>query len=407
MKPALMKSLCRKLDLGMALLLATTLVGRAESRPPEGVFEWTNMNDATRYHIEQTEYLLKRGALDDASLELQQALSIWPDHPTLLRWAAELYTDRGQYAMAEGYYARLSELFPSNSWVFSHWGGVFSQMGRFDQAEQPLRRALELDPADLTARYHLACLYLLNGQSSQAGLLLKNLDLDEIRQLADWIHGERDTLPMRIGSEPLRTLCRLILTGQAETATEAADETGPEEWMDRMGLVAETLRKAQLAMKSEQWAEARQHWDAVLAAGLQAPQARREHAVALYRLGEKALALDEFQQLDRDHPHLPGLQQIYGLLLLEERRFAEAEKVLASAWEKDQTQPQTAFALICAYAVQQRYTDARDVARSLPSGPAGQIAAWIREGHPYREYLQGHPELLEWLQSRGSEPTAE
>ena len=404
-----MKSLHGKVYGGAIILLAGAVSALAQSQPPEFATNWSNLNDLARFHVEETEYLLKSGALDAASLELQQALSLVPDHPTLLRWAADLYTDRGQYAMAESYWAQLSEVFPSNAWVFYRWGEVLFEMNQFDRAEKSLSRALEIEPGDLPARYHLACIYLANGDRSQAEPLLQKLSLTEIIELAARIREESESLPGKIGHKPFGVLCRLVLgdttDGAAETDLEPSSETAS--WAERMRCIAEELPKARAALEAQQWAEALPHLEAVMAAGLQAPEVLRDRALTLYHLGEKAQALDELARLVQDYPDLPGLQQTYGQLLLEERRFTEAAKALDAARQQDPADVQAGFALICAYAAKGRYTDARDTARALSPGQAAQISAWLKEGHSYREYLKDNSELLEWLLSLGDPEAAE
>lgn len=398
-----MKSLRGKVYKGAAILLAGAAAVLAQSQPPVFETNWTNLNDTARFHVEETEYLLGKRDIDAASLELQQALSMVPDHPTLLRWAADLYADRGQYAMAESYWARLSEVFPSNAWVFLRWGDSLFQINRFDQAEKALSRALELEPGDLPARYHLACLHLARGRRGPAQTLLRDLHLTEITDLATQVHEDSEALLGKLGYDSFSVLCRLIL-GDLQTEareTEAAAPPETESWVERLGRIAVALTEARAALASEQWEPAVAHLDAAIAEGLRNPEAQRDRALALYRLGDTARALEEFAQLDQRHPDLPGVQRTYGQLLLQERRFARAAKALERARRGSPEDVETAFALICAYAAQGKYTDARDMARALSPGEAARISAWLREGHPYREYFGGNAELLDWLQSLG------
>jgi Flp pilus assembly protein TadD len=378
-----MKSLRGKVYKGAAILLVRGAAVLAQSQPPAFETNWTNLNDLARFHVEETEYLLGQRDLDAASLELQQALSMVPDHPTLLRWAADLYTDRGQYAMAESYWARLSEVFPSNTWVFLRWGDVLFQINRFDQAENVLNRALELEPGDLSARYRLACLQLVAGRREPAQTLLRNLNPAEIIDLATRVRQESELLLDKLGNESFSDLCRLIL-GDLQTEapeTGAAAPTDTESWTGRMERVTVALT--------------------AMAEGLRTPEARRDHALALYRLGHQDQALEEFARLNQNNPDLPDVQRTYGQLLLQEHRFARAAQTLERARRRNPEDVEAVFALICAYAAQSQYTDAREAARALPPEQAARISAWLREGHPYREYLGGNAELLDWLQSLG------
>lgn len=383
-----------------ALLLAGSLASLAESRAPDFSTNWSNLNDLARFHAEETEYLLQNKDLDAASLELQQVLSMVPDHPTLLWWAADLYTARGQFAMAESYWARLSELFPTNAWVFSRWGDVFFQLDRFDRAEQALARSLELDPDDLSARYQLACIHLMNGRRARAKDLLQDLPLTSVVRMAGWLESDAGVLPDRIGHRPFESLGLLAL---GAPPAEPGAELTPD-WEKRMAVVKEALIRALAARDGLRWAELRENLEAAMNAGLQVPEARRDHATALYRLGEKTGALDEFRQLERQHPDLPGVQGPYGQLLLEEGQFDLAVTALEKARQQDASDAGSAFALICAYAALNRFTDARDMARQLPPEQARQIGGWVAEGHPFRRFLDGNKEFRDWLKSLGPRP---
>ncbi|MBP7830624.1 MAG: tetratricopeptide repeat protein [Kiritimatiellae bacterium] len=380
-----------------AILLAGGPAAPAESEPPEFSTNWTNLNDIARFHAEETEYLLQKKDLDGASLEVQQALSMVPDHPTLLRWAADLYTERGQYAMAESYWARLSELYPTNAWVFARWGDVFFQLDRFDRAEQALARALELDPDTLPARYQLACIHLMKGRRARAQGLLKDLPLTSVIRIADWIEIDAELLPDRMGHLAFESVVLLAL---GAPPAEPGAETTPD-WAGRMAAVKEALTRALAARDAQQWADLRESLETAMSAGLRVPEARRDLALALYHLGEKARALDEFDRLEKEYPDFPGVQGRYGQLLLEEGRFDLAAAALEKARRQDPADTESAFALICAYAGLNRFTDARDTARPLPPRQARQIGAWIAEGHRYARHLEGNTELRDWLQSLG------
>ncbi|HOW96817.1 MAG TPA: tetratricopeptide repeat protein [Kiritimatiellia bacterium] len=373
-------------------------------RPPDFPTDWTNLNELAQFHAEETQYLLEHKDLDAASLEVQQALSLAPDHPTLLWWAADLYTKRGQYAMSESYWARLSELYPSNAWVFARWGNVFFELDRFDRAQVALARAIELDPAQLSSRYLLASIHLMNGRRDLAEPLLEGLPLDEVRQMATWIQTDADLLAGKFGYRPLEALCQLALGRRSAGPAESGSEPTVEEWKARMGSVAVALAGAMEALTNRQWAAVRDGLEAAREAGLESPDATRDHALALYRLGEKTRAIEELEQLIAQRPEWPGAQRIYGLVLLEEREYDKAVEALVEARKMADSDAETAFALICAYSAARRFTDARDTARALPPEQARQVAAWAAGGHPYDSLLETNRDLRTWLRNLGAEP---
>lgn len=378
-----------------------------------GPFDAGPISDSLRFQIESTERYLREGQLDRASQELQQALSQAPDHPLLLTWAANLYINRRQFALAESYWARLAELFPTNDWVLTRWGAVLLRAHRPDEAEKTLQRVLQIHPQELVARFNMACLHLLRNRPKEAARLLRDLSLYEIGLLATWIRDDEDILRLLLGAPSFATLCDLV-TGSAFAAenTGGSDgQTGAEAAAACANEVAGALWSAHVALKSGEWSNAVSALDAALRSGARAPVLRRERALALYRSGRLGEALRELSDLTRSNPNLSGLREGYGRLLLESGDPAGAERELALVWKKRPADTESAFALICAYAAQSKVTDARTIARSLSQEQRAQVAEWLESGHPLAPLLNGNPELLEWLKTgrnpkeSGSVPT--
>jgi O-antigen ligase len=92
--------------------------------------------------------------LEERLAKAWQAVHLWslePEYRLGLAWA---YWQAGEPAAAEGQIAAADRLSPADPRVWAAWGGLYTEWGRYDQAEAAYRRALALAP-DL-ATYHTA-----------------------------------------------------------------------------------------------------------------------------------------------------------------------------------------------------------------------------------------------------------
>ena len=106
--------------------------------------------------------LQHRNQMPTAEACLRRAVALAPDHPPArLRLAASLASDQPESALAE--FAVAQKLAPAEPSAHSGQGQALISLGRLDEAEPCLRRALALDPTHLDARLGLARLLLLSG----------------------------------------------------------------------------------------------------------------------------------------------------------------------------------------------------------------------------------------------------
>jgi superkiller protein 3 len=149
-------------------------------------------------------YLRQQGALTAATRLFEQALALDPDNAAIHVELARTQTERGDYAAAEAeydaavtaanntpeiqllqvlFYAQrgyriaekgipageaLVEADKTNAEAYNWLGWMYLLDGKADKAEETLRRALDLDPQLVSARFHLARLLLLDGKASAA-----------------------------------------------------------------------------------------------------------------------------------------------------------------------------------------------------------------------------------------------
>lgn len=380
----------------VALFLWSLSVGKGQALLVPPVFErnWTNLTDIPRFYVQEAEYLLEVGDLEAASLELQQALALVPDHPTLLNYAADLYTRREQYALAEIYWARLSELFPSNAWVYARWGEIWFELGRPDEARKAFVWAHRLAPQDTFVRFHLAALYLAAGRAHRAKALLETPSLTEVAEFAGLAKDRGETVADVLGHPVYEELCRIILNVEPELGTNLASQISCAE---RVNVVAERLPRALQSIADQRWTEALEHMDAIVATGLQSPLLEIERARVLLYLGDSAEALRVVSKLVRQRQRSAVIYRIQGAVMLQAGRAREAIPFLERAMEQDPTDVETPLLLLSAYATTGRYTDARDAVRRLSPAQRAALADRIRERRAEAEVLWRVPDLCNEL----------
>ena len=158
-------------------------------------------------------YLRQQGALTAATALFKQALALDSENAAIHVELARTHTELGDYTAAEAeydaavtaagnnpdiqllrvlFYAQrgyrvadrgipageaLVEADETNAEAYNWLGWMYFLGGQADKAEEALRRALELDPHLVSARFHLARLLVLSGQESAAAA--------EYRQVVD------------------------------------------------------------------------------------------------------------------------------------------------------------------------------------------------------------------------------
>ena len=113
---------------------------------------------------------LERARLwDRAETDLEQALSLNPDHAHLLNYLGYSWIDRGlNVEEAERLIRRAVELRPDDGYIVDSLGWVYFRTGRLTEAVQWLERAVELRPQDAVINDHLGDAYWVVGRRAEA-----------------------------------------------------------------------------------------------------------------------------------------------------------------------------------------------------------------------------------------------
>jgi Flp pilus assembly protein TadD len=111
----------------------------------------------------------RTGAWDAAERDLQQALVLKPDTPTLLNFLGFAWAERGiQLQQARTMLQRASTMAPDDGAIADSLGWVMYRMGEFEPAVAELERAVALQPADGTINDHLGDAYWRVGRRREA-----------------------------------------------------------------------------------------------------------------------------------------------------------------------------------------------------------------------------------------------
>ncbi len=98
---------------------------------------------------------LSLGQVADAEQRLDSLVSLYPDHPEVLRMYAGLRSLRGDHQSALSIMERAIALRPDDAAYWSSLGSALIEASRYDDAIAALRRACELDPDYTSAWYNL------------------------------------------------------------------------------------------------------------------------------------------------------------------------------------------------------------------------------------------------------------
>ncbi len=126
-------------------------------------------------HIQNLTDLYNRGE-DDTLLPL--ALDLFEKNPEVKEYSAFLgdyYFNEGNWAEAEKYVKRLTELDPANTFARTTLGEVYATQGRYDEGLQSMEEVLQRDPNNLQALYGVSSIHDMKGQPEQGSRRIEEL----------------------------------------------------------------------------------------------------------------------------------------------------------------------------------------------------------------------------------------
>ncbi|MEM1087897.1 MAG: tetratricopeptide repeat protein [Pseudomonadota bacterium] len=158
---------------GEAEKLLTEII---EADKVDGTYDW-------RVYFARGASRERQGKWPPAENDLQTALGLNPENPTLLNYLGYSWVDRGE-KLEDGLQLieKALQLNPSSGAISDSLGWAHYKLGNYERAVFYLERATELEPQDPVILDHLGDTYWQVGRYTEAGYqwarALQNLDLD-------------------------------------------------------------------------------------------------------------------------------------------------------------------------------------------------------------------------------------
>lgn len=179
---------------------------------------------------------LQEGRVGEALVELRDALSLTPQDPRLLAYAAACYSQLQQFDRAAEYYARYMDLLPEDTAMGASYSAVLMRLSRFDDAEKVLAQLNQYQPDAIIVRFNRLCLDLIRERRNQPRDFWEKRSLEEARQLIRWVAGDQDGLIAMLGSSDYALLCQVTLgTVSVEQIIEAELECAQADELVKKG----------------------------------------------------------------------------------------------------------------------------------------------------------------------------
>lgn len=252
---------------------------------------------------------LHRGRYQRAAILLEEARQVLDNDPFVhlhLGWA---HWFLGHPVTARRHLVRAAELAPNQPAPLVFAGRLLALRGKWQEAEQFLRRAIQLAPQNLVAQSWLAYILLQQGQTDEALRILKQFPVadDPYLQARLILHLER------------------LLAQQEEPANDLPPPSLP--WWCRLPFLGWWFRwRGERLLEDGRWAEAAKLFSKAVALRPKDIWAKLLWAISLiengnFSQGERVLA---------EVPEsLPEREWVYGALLVRQGQVREAARILS------------------------------------------------------------------------------
>jgi tetratricopeptide (TPR) repeat protein len=147
---------------------------------------------------------------DVAEQEFKKILNSDPQNAMTLNYYGYMLADRGvRLEEALGYIRKAVELDPANGAYLDSLGWAYYKLGKYDQAEENLSKALQHTPNDPTVQDHMGDVYQKTGRLKQAAAHWE-------RAVTEW----NKTIPAEIDTENLAKVQRKLESAKIKLARE-------------------------------------------------------------------------------------------------------------------------------------------------------------------------------------------
>lgn len=147
---------------------------------------------------------------DSAEQEFKKILTSDPQNAMTLNYYGYMLADRGvRLDEALGYIKKAVELDPANGAYLDSLGWAYFKLGKYDQAEESLSKALQHTPNDPTVQEHMGDVYQKTGRLKQAAAHWE-------RAVTEW----NKTVPAEVDTEDLAKVQKKLESAKIRLAKE-------------------------------------------------------------------------------------------------------------------------------------------------------------------------------------------
>lgn len=339
----------------------------------DGVFRKTR---PAYVQIRQAERYIDSGKWEHARLAMEKALELEPGNPFLIQRAAALSAIAGKYGVADSYFRQSLQLDPDNVPFLAGWAGVLIRLQRFEEAQEKVDRALELQPGYLAATFNDVLLAVVRRELDDIDGEWGSLRFTEIDQVAGWLKADRDQLLELLTPEGFRIACDIMIgLGTA----------------DRLEDISERIRACSVAMSESRYEDVLTETGVLHSMGLRSYWVKMRMAQALYYIEEFERSLELLRQLTQEHNDEVPVWFNTGYVLVRLNKYDEAADAFARTLELDPQYMQGRFALACAYAGQDKVDKAWPILEDLAKADLQRLHVWMEGDEPYLNAIRKDP----------------
>ncbi len=316
--------------------------------------------------------------------ETLKLLESEPDNVALLGRAASLAALTRRFDLADRIFPRYLQARPADATFLVGYAGVLMRLGRLDEAQTMVDRALAADVRNLAAHFNRLVLRLARGEPPDDQQEWETLTMAFISLVAGWLDADRQDLIGILGESKYLQLCDITLGAG----------TG-----SHIHQIATLVRAYTEAAAGQDWAKAEVIIRQVLQMGVAGAGPSRALTRCLYERGYKNDARELLRQLAAKYPGQFDLQFNYGLALIDTGDYSGAEKAFERARQIDPANPQGAFALACAYAAQDQMDRAWSLLQDLADTHPELMPGFMDGAAPYLKAIRADPRYPALMQA--------
>lgn len=340
---------------------------------------------------------LKLGRRDDAGRAAAAGLQRGIYRPKLIAALGNIQLSAGQYSEALTSFKRLTEREPDSASAHYYLALAQERLGQDDDAEESLRRSLELNPGDVNAlllKVRIAIrLRHLDGARADLDALeaqgVQTPDIDELNGLLALAAGDSGAAVSHLRSAYKRRSNNFNAIRLANALWESGQwREGRlilEDWLDKHPdsfRVREIL--ADRLMLRQDFKAALGHYEYLRQREQGGALMLNNMAWSLLQAGRLDRASEVIEAARREAPGHPTILDTYASILMGQGRYMEADQALVKAAEAAPDDPQYRFRRVEALVHAGKLTEARKVLQELEA-----------VGSEYKEQWQKANRLLE------------